>query len=202
MPQILIRCAATALLAGAGAIAIASLKDELDTTRIVRQGIALSEVSTMTRSDRPSYLLFAAADALDPHVETERRLGIELLQAGLDKSPHHSGALARLAYLQTLEDGRFSRQAAETLSKSISECGYCDRDLIRWRLQFVLQNWQDTPEQLRISVVEGADFLRWWHADHEFLADAHAFARAELIPFKQYQSAVGSPIRPHELPDE
>jgi hypothetical protein len=198
-----IRLLATLALLIAGVIvSVVSFRDELTAASIARDGITAASARDLIEDGRPAALLFAAADRMDAGDHSGRELGMQLLKAGLEQSPHNADALARLSYLQSLDAGRFSRDAAESLNLSIKQCGYCSKDLLRWRLQYVLLYWQDVPEQIRRSVFQGADFLRWWHSDHEFLADARRYAQSELIPFNQYQRAVGSQVRPHELPDD
>ncbi|MEM5516229.1 hypothetical protein WNY37_04660 [Henriciella sp. AS95] len=202
LPSLLVRIAVSAMTLGAAFVCVVSIRDGRHANAISADGISTADAAELLESEGPSHLMFAAANTLDPDDAAERGLAIKLLQSGLSASPYDSSALARLSYLQTREAGQLTSAAAENLQKSIEQCGFCDRELLRWRLQFVLENWRDTPEQIRRKVFEGAEFLRWWHSDHAFLAEARAYAKRRLIPFNQYQRAVGSQIRPHELPDD
>ena len=122
-----------------------------------------------------------------------------LLKQALADDPNAPTAWSLLAFVEHRISGAFSPDAQTAFRRSVEVCPMCNADLIRWRLDFVLANWDDTPEDLRKAAFVGADFLRWWHLDYEFVASRRALAISQGIPFVQYQRAVNTPVRPEEI---
>lgn len=141
----------------------------------------------------------ATATQLSAEAPTHDAQSIELLERALDEDPTRPKAWALLSYLYARRDGAFSPAAKAALQVSLEACGYCDHDLLEWRFNFVLQNWKAAPEPIRIAVFSGADFLRWWHLEYEYLRAVRTEAIALGIPFDTYRRRVGTHIRPNEL---
>lgn len=140
----------------------------------------LAEFAVMARPERTDTALSAvhAALALD------------------DQRPF---ALAMLAYLVTSQEGEVSEEALGALSRSMDICGVCSADLVRWRFNFVLTNWQAIPEEMRRRAFEHADILRWTGNNAEFLAEMRVKANAAGIPFDTYRSEVNTPVRSWDI---
>lgn len=124
---------------------------------------------------------------------------IRLLETALAAEPNDPGAWALLAFLRTRQAGSYSQAAEEALDTSIQICPLCSKSLLRWRLTFVLQHWVDVSEQTRLAVFSGADLLRWWHLDYEYLAKVRTDALARGIEYDVYRRKVDTPIRSNEL---
>ena len=76
--------------------------------------------------------------------------------------PSRAFAWATLAYLETRQaGGKVNEVALDALTKSMDACPLCDQELIRWRFNYVLANWDDMPEAMRKRAFEHADLLRW-----------------------------------------
>lgn len=130
----------------------------------------------------------------------------DMSRQGVSKYPANAFGWAHLAYLElqlVSKDGDVS-PAMDALAASFEACPFCHRDLLRWRLSFVLSNWEQTPEPLRRAAFDGADFLRWWYLDVEYLSAAREQAVGDGVPFDVYRSEVKTSVRPWEvaLPDE
>jgi len=183
----------------------------------VRQWIVLNEEARAHRADIDAVSL--AADILGNDraatPETLVSLAERLVSLGPDQDDRAAALLDRaleaddgrpyawtlLAYIETRRSGSFSARAREAFARSLDVCPLCDKDLLRWRLEFVITHWDEVPASLRADVFEGADFLRWWHLDAAFLQTQKERAAARGIPFADYQRAVNSPVRPHEITD-
>ena len=141
----------------------------------------------------------ATGRALIEKDQSSDDLAIRLLERALlhDQYAYHAWAL--LSYAHTRAAGAFNTSAADALRHSIQYCPLCDASLLRWRLLFVIENWSETPEHIRDSVFEGADLLRWWHLDGEFLASARLTAQQKGIPFDEYRANVDTPVRAYEI---
>ncbi len=146
----------------------------------------------------PQYL-FALAEEVLHITDKFDAENIKLIEAALKKDPEDAFAWANYSYLKTRISGQLDNQAAEALRTSIRLCRLCDRTLIKWRLEYVLASWNDVPEDIRLAVFEGADVLRWWHLDYEYLRTLRLKAEAANIPFLTYQRRVGTKIRPQEI---
>ena len=141
----------------------------------------------------------ATARALIEKDQSSDDLAIHLLERALLRDRYDYHAWALLSYARTRAAGEFSSSAADALRNSIQYCPLCDAPLLRWRLVFVMANWTETPEQIRVSVFEGADFLRWWHLDGNFLGNARTTALQQGIPFDEYRANVNTPVRANEI---
>ena len=124
---------------------------------------------------------------------------IKLLERAVEADPYNYSAWTLLAFAQTRLAGRLNAEATQSLLRSIELCAYCEESLLRWRLTFVLNHWEDASERLRIGVFSGADFLRWWHLDGEFLSQMREFAKQREIPYDEYRRKIDTPVRPHEI---
>ena len=146
----------------------------------------------------PQYLFALAEEVLHITDQFDAE-NIKLIETALKKDPADPFAWANYSYLQTRLSGQLDNQATEALRTSIQLCRLCDRTLIKWRLEYVLAAWNDVPEDVRLAVFEGADVLRWWHLDYEYLRKLRLKAEAKNIPFLTYQRRVGTKIRPQEI---
>jgi len=124
---------------------------------------------------------------------------ISLLESALSAAPEDYQSWALLAFFRKQEDGNLSPEAALNLSKSIEACPYCSKSLLRWRFTFVLDNWDAVSEEVKLSAFSGADFLRWWHLDYDYLDQVRSEAISRSIPFDQYRLKVDTPARPNEI---
>lgn len=127
------------------------------------------------------------------------RLAIRVLETALDADAYHPDAWALLSFLHTREAGGFTAASEQALETSFDLCGYCDEHLLRWRLTYVLRHWPDISEASRMAAFSGADFLRWWYLEYEFLDTVRAQATARGIPFDAYRKKVGTHVRPNEV---
>lgn len=113
--------------------------------------------------------------------------------------PSRAGAWALLAHLESQRAKQVNGAALDALAKSMDACPLCSEELIRWRLNFVLANWNAVPDKLRRRAFEHADLLRWMGANGEFLAEMRVKAQRAGIPFEEYRSAVNTPARTWDL---
>ena len=123
-----------------------------------------------------------------------------LVENALQKNPDMPFAWALLAYFDSRSENGLGERGLEALRESYSRCLVCNRELIHWRLEFVLANWPKVTEDIRMSAFESADFLRWWYLEYEYLADLRTAAQGAGIPFAAYQRKINTPVRPNELP--
>jgi len=126
-------------------------------------------------------------------------LAISLLESALSESPSDYQSWSLLAFLRKQDSGNFSADVERDLRKSFEACPYCNKSILRWRLTFVLDNWDAASEDIRISAFSGADFLRWWHLDYDYLKTIRAEANSRGIPFDQYRRKIDTPMRPNEI---
>ena len=116
----------------------------------------------------------------------------------LDTSRAH--AWAQLAHLETRRaSGKVNEAALNALTRSMDACPLCSEDLISWRFNFVLTNWNAIPDPLRRRAFEQADMLRWVGQHSEFLAEMRVKARQNGIPFDAYRAAVKTPARTWDI---
>ena len=116
-------------------------------------------------------------------------------QAAVQADPSRAHAWALLAYLESESAGRVTPTALDALSHSMKACPLCDQDLIRWRFNFVLANWNAVPDDIRREAFNQADILRWTGQNSEFLAEMRIKAAGAGIPFDDYRLAVDTPVR-------
>lgn len=126
-------------------------------------------------------------------------LAIQLLDRSLEEDIYDHAAWALLSYVQTRQNGGFSDTAEDAFNKSIIYCPFCETALLKWRLLFVIEHWDDVSEPTRLRVFEGADLLRWWHFEGEFLVTARDAAIKQNIPFDEYRARIETPVRPNEV---
>lgn len=126
-------------------------------------------------------------------------LSIDLLEKALEAERYHPHAWTLLSYLHTRQSRVFTSEAQDALAQSIAVCPYCDASLLRWRLTFGLRHWADLDQPTKLAIFEGADLLRWWHLDIEYLDQVRTDAIALGIPFDDLRRNVDTPVRPHEI---
>jgi len=181
------------------ALCIQGLLLDREAKRLTQSGISVSQAEAVLTSGAGPQVLLSAAEALELTTPEAAKIAISLTRASLSQQPQQPFAWAELAYYQSRLHGRVDDAALSAFRTSIEQCGYCDQDLLRWRLGFALDHWDDIPEEVRLEVFRGAEFLRWWHMDGAFLAEARERATALGIDFRGYQRKVVSDIRPHEI---
>lgn len=161
----------------------------------------LTHASTLAKQTRVDYPIewISTATQLSASRSDQDALAIKLLEAALKEDPAHPRAWTLLSFLRTREAGEFTPAAETALQKSNELCGFCERDLLRWRLTYTLQHWADADETTRMAAFRGADFLRWWYLEYDFLNQVRANAIERGIPFDQYRRDVNSPVRPNEV---
>lgn len=116
-------------------------------------------------------------------------------QASVQADPSRAHAWALLAYLESQTAGKVTPAALEALTRSMKACPLCDQDLIRWRFNYVLANWNAVPDEIRREAFNQADILRWTGQNSEFLAEMRMKAAGAGIPFDDYRIAVDTPVR-------
>ncbi|WP_084395818.1 hypothetical protein [Henriciella aquimarina] len=197
--RILLYAATCAAIVAAAGLGLSLILEQSRIADIERGALTTAEARDLIGTGQSPALLLAAADSLrlqeQDDIETARTLTAE----ALERQPAQPVAWARLAYYEAALAGGLNEEALSALQTSIRQCGYCDKDLMRWRLGFILNHWADTPEAVRLDVFRGAEFLRWWHIDGAFLAEAHQKANGLGIPFREYQKAVVTSVRPQEV---
>jgi hypothetical protein len=118
----------------------------------------------------------------------------------LELDPSRAHVWARLAWLETQKaGGKVNEASLDALRRSMDACPLCSQELIAWRFNFVLANWQAVPEPMRRRAFEHADLLRWIGPNAEFLAEMRVKARQNGIPFDQYRAAVETPVRTWDI---
>lgn len=135
-------------------------------------------------------------ETLDPENAEMAQLAAERAVAA---DPSRAFAWARIAYYKAEEAGAVGDEAIAALLQSMRRCGLCDPELVRWRFNFVLSNWDQMPEQVRRAAFMHADMLRWTGSNAEFLAEMKIKANAAGIPFDEYRSAVNTPVRSWDI---
>jgi|GEM_PF-1532135 len=158
------------------------------------------EISEEGRSVTPETLVSLAERLVELGPDHDDRAREFLLRA-LARDEGRPYAWTLLAFVETRRTGMFSAEARDAFARSVQVCPLCEKDLLRWRLEFVITHWDEVPASIRADVFQGADFLRWWHLDADFLQTQKERAAARGIPFADYQRAVNSPVRPHEITD-
>jgi len=114
--------------------------------------------------------------------------------------PSRAHVWARLAWLETQKaGGKVNEASLDALGRSMDACPLCSQELIAWRFNFVLANWQAMPEPMRRRAFEHADLLRWIGPNAEFLAEMRVKAKQNGIPFDQYRAAVETPVRTWDI---
>jgi len=118
----------------------------------------------------------------------------------VELDPSRAFAWAQLAELESRRaSGKINEAALKALGNSMDACPLCNDELIGWRLNFVLANWESMPETLRRKAFEHADLLRWSGPNVEFLAEMRLKANQHGIPFDAYRAAVNTPARTWDI---
>jgi hypothetical protein len=124
---------------------------------------------------------------------------LELAARVTEADPSRASAWAQLAWQEYRKGNAVSPASLDALRKSMEACPVCDQDLVRWRFNFVLANWDKAPEDVRKKAFEQADILRWIGQNAEFLGDMRLKALKAGIPFDAYRTAVNTPVRSFDL---
>jgi len=149
---------------------------------------------------RSPYRLIRMAEYLSAGDQDDAKIAKKLVEKALIADELQPGAWALHAFLETKIAGIFTDAAARSLRESVKICPLCNnQSLLQWRLQFVLHNWDEVPEDLKAEVFEGADLLRWWYQDYEFLSQQEKYAVVRNIPYLEYRARVDTPYRPEEI---
>lgn len=171
-------------------------------------------MALLSASDDEVRSLLAAEGAVvgsPDYLETLSELSLEIpkpdlasAEAAARKSveldPSRAHVWARLAWLETQKAGGKVNQASlHALGRSMDACPLCSQELIAWRFNFVLANWQVMPEPMRRRAFEHADLLRWIGPNAEFLAEMRVKAKQNGIPFDEYRAAVETPVRTWDI---
>lgn len=174
--------------------AISSLSDMTEAELV----IAHEKMVFSPETAHPQYIFALTEELLHLSTKFDSR-NTQLLKIALEKDGEDPFAWANYSYLKTRETGHMANEAIEALRTSIELCRVCDRALIKWRLEYVLATWDNVPEDIRLAVFEGADVLRWWHLEYEYLSELRRRAETVNIPFLAYQRRVGTRVRPQEI---
>jgi len=141
----------------------------------------------------------ATARALSVDDPDQVQIAISLLDRALTDAPTEYDAWTLLAFLEHKRSDAYTDRVEASLQRSIDTCPYCSKSILRWRFTFVLDNWEQTSEDIRLAAFSGADFLRWWHLDYEYLNQVRTDALARNIPFDAYRQKIPTPVRPNEV---
>ena len=141
----------------------------------------------------------ATAQALSSGDTQQRGLAITLLEKALTEFPSDAQAWSLLAFLYRQNEGSYNEKVDRALRNSFAACPYCSKSLLRWRFTFVLNNWEESDEEIRLYAFSGADFLRWWHLDYDYLEQVRLDALSQNIPFDEYRRKIPTPVRPNEI---
>lgn len=157
-------------------------------------------------------LAMVGPGVLDPdYLETLSEIGLDIeapdvasaeavARRAVAIDPSRAFVWARLAWLEAQKaGGRVNDASLGALTRSMNACPLCDQELIAWRFNFVLANWQDVPDPLRRRAFEHADLLRWIGPNAEFLAEMRIKAKQNGIPFDAYRAAVETPVRTWDI---
>ena len=161
-------------------------------------GAEQEKVAKAPNSYHPHYLVALAEETLQQDSALDIQ-NIKLIQVALEKDAGDSFTWANLSFLKTRQAGKLNQEATQALRKSIELCRLCDPSLLKWRLQYVLATWDNAPEDVRLAVFEGADILRWWHLEYDYLTELREKWERAGIPFQTYQQRVGTQVRPQEI---
>jgi hypothetical protein len=190
----------------AAVIAIApmalTVRQEMETWSLMQasdETIGNALARDWSRSSSPDYVEALSELSLQlPRPDNGSAIAAARLVTKLD--PSRAYAWASIAHLETARaNGKVNEAAIEALTRSMDACPLCAEDLIRWRFNFVLANWNAMPEALRRRAFEQADLLRWIGPHAEFLAEMRVKARQNGIPFDAYRAAVTTPVRTWDI---
>lgn len=193
-------------LMAAGIAAIAPLShftmQEIQTRLLLQAdqaGIEDSLEQDWSQSTSPDYVETLSELAMQlPVVDTGSAYVAASRATELDTSRAY--AWAQLAHLEMRRaSGKVNEASLNALTRSMDACPLCSEDLIAWRFNFVLTNWNAIPDALRRRAFEQADMLRWVGQNTEFLAEMRMKARQHGIPFDAYRAAVKTPARTWDI---
>ncbi|MFN3213526.1 MAG: hypothetical protein ACE37M_10500 [Henriciella sp.] len=186
-----------------GVTAYAAMSSNTRISELQTTNVGASEAAERLRSstvvEHPGEWI-AVATALSTESAQNDARSIDLLERALAEAPDDASAWALLSFLHTRQSGSFTPAAENALRESNARCPMCNKALMQWRLTFTLQHWDQVPEDVRMSAFEGADFLRWWYSDHDYLRQVGNSAKARGIPFNEYRRKVNTKVRPNEIP--
>ena len=103
------------------------------------------------------------------------------VRKALEINPHNPYAWAHLAYLITFTEEAVTPEAIEALKQSIYHCLYCDIELSKWRLEYMLANWQQLPDEIHAEARHHATLLKAYPGEHAYLRDKIIRARPNDI---------------------
>lgn len=129
----------------------------------------------------------------------QQETAVALLERALEVNSSDAQAWSLLAFLHRQTSGAYTDEVDQALRRSFEACPYCSKSLLRWRFTFVLNNWEATDEEMRIYAFSGADFLRWWYLDYDYLEQVRQDALSRNIPFDAYRKKIPTPVRPNEI---
>lgn len=165
---------------------------KLDALEEAEKLLAEGKVSQASKWIEVANLISAQSSAHDA-------TAIKLLEAALAVDGDHPDTWALLSFLHTRQSGEYTAASERALQASMAACLYCSKALLKWRFTYVLQHWDKVSEPTRMAAFSGADFLRWWHLEYEYLGRLRRQSLAEDIPFDSYREKVGTHVRPNEI---
>lgn len=146
----------------------------------------------------PAYLETLAELGVRPETRNHEA-ALAAARRAVEADPSRAGAWAQLAFLEYAKGNALTSAAIDALKRSMEACPVCSQDLVRWRFNFVLANWEGMPDEIRRKAFEQADILRWMGQNSEFLAEMRVKARLAGIPFDDYRAAVNTPFRSWDI---
>jgi hypothetical protein len=189
-----------ALIAGAALTIIAIARfagQELEVWTLLQSddGTVKSELARNgSAGGNSAYLETLAELGIRPETKNHEA-ALAAARRAVETDPSRAGAWAQLAFLEYSKANTLTPAAIDALKRSMDACPLCSQDLVRWRFNFVLANWQAMPDEVRRKAFEQADILRWMGQNSEFLAEMRVKARLAGIPFDDYRAAVNTPFR-------
>jgi hypothetical protein len=193
-----------ALIAGAALTIIAIARfagQELEVWTLLQadDGSVKSELARNGAAGaNPAYLETLAELGVRPETKNHEA-ALAAARRTVEADPSRAGAWAQLAFLEYSKDSKLTPAAIDALKRSMDACLVCSQDLVRWRFNFVLANWEGMPDEIRRKAFEQADILRWMGQNSEFLAEMRVKARLAGIPFDDYRAAVNTPFRSWDI---
>ncbi len=184
-------------LAGVGIFTIDRLQtDLLLTAGDTEAREALGDVWPAGASGEYYEALGELVEILDPANREMAQLAAEKAVAA---DPSRTFAWARLAYFSVTDEGLATDATVSAIRQSMMTCPLCDQELVRWRFNFVLNHWEQMPEDVREMAFTHADMLRWSGSNAEFLAEMRVKADNAGIAYDAYRAAVDTPVRSWDI---
>jgi hypothetical protein len=193
-----------ALMAGAALTILPIIRfagQELETFNLLQSsdGVVKAELARRgAPGANPAYLEILAELGSQPATRNDEA-ALDLATRVTNADPSRASAWAQLAWQEYHKANAVSPASLDALRKSMQACPVCEQNLIRWRFNFVLANWDNIPEDIRKLAFEQADILRWVGQNREFLGDMRLRAVKAGIPFDAYRAAVNTPVRSFDL---